>query len=106
MAPALFSYREVPNETMGFSPFEIVYGRAVRGPMYIINESWVEDETDTDTQNAYHYVLDLKSRLADTCRFYYDRKARAMSYNPGDHVLILLHTDNNKLLLQWKGRSK
>ncbi|CAM4682003.1 unnamed protein product [Caretta caretta] len=28
----LFAYREVPKESTGFSPFELLYGRRVRGP--------------------------------------------------------------------------
>lgn len=33
----------------------------------------------------------------------YDRKARNRSLQVGDKALILMPTDNNKLLLQWKG---
>ena len=29
----LFAYREVPQASTGFSPFELVYGRQVRGPL-------------------------------------------------------------------------
>lgn len=29
----LFAYREVPQESTGFSPFELLYGREVRGPL-------------------------------------------------------------------------
>ena len=29
----LFAYREVPQSTTGFSPFELLYGREVRGPL-------------------------------------------------------------------------
>ena len=36
----LFAYREVPQETMGFSPFELLYGREVRGPLDIPKEAW------------------------------------------------------------------
>jgi hypothetical protein len=28
----LFAYREVPNESTVFSPFELLYGMYVRGP--------------------------------------------------------------------------
>ena len=35
----LFAYREVPNESTGFSPFELLFGRHVRGPLYILRES-------------------------------------------------------------------
>ena len=31
----LFAYREVPQASTGFSPFELVYGRNVRGPLDI-----------------------------------------------------------------------
>ena len=34
--PALpFAMREVPQEALGFSPFELLYGRNVKGPMAI-----------------------------------------------------------------------
>ena len=31
----LFAYREVPHESTGFSPFELLYGHEVRGPLDI-----------------------------------------------------------------------
>ena len=36
----LFAYREVPQASMGFSPFELPYGRHVRGPLDILRETW------------------------------------------------------------------
>ena len=36
----LFSYREVPQESMGFSPFELLYGHRVRGPLDVLKEGW------------------------------------------------------------------
>ena len=36
----LFAYREVPQESNGFSPFELVYGREVRGPLDVLKETW------------------------------------------------------------------
>ena len=41
--PLLFAYREVPQEFTGFSPFELLYGRAVRGPMTILKELWTKE---------------------------------------------------------------
>ena len=32
----LFAYREVPQESTGFSPFELLYGRKVRGPLDVL----------------------------------------------------------------------
>jgi hypothetical protein len=34
----LFAYREVPHATTGFSPFELLYGRNVRGPLDLLKE--------------------------------------------------------------------
>ena len=31
-----FAYREVPCESTGYSPFELLYGRTVRGPLAVI----------------------------------------------------------------------
>jgi len=62
-------------------------------------------------------VLDLKDRLQSTCELaqielqksqirqkkYCDRKTKVRTFEKGDEVLVLLPTDSNKLLLQWKG---
>ena len=34
----LFAVREIPQESLGFSPFELLYGHNVRGPMQILRE--------------------------------------------------------------------
>ena len=34
---------------------------------------------------------------------YYDRKSKVRKFQPGEKVLLLLPTDHNKLLMQWKG---
>ena len=36
-------------------------------------------------------------------KVYYDRRAKSRKFAIGDKVLLLLPTDSNKLLLQWKG---
>ena len=36
----LFAYREVPQASTGFSPFELLYGRNVQGPLDVLRESW------------------------------------------------------------------
>lgn len=34
----LFAYREAPQASMGFSPFELLYGRTIRGPLSILRD--------------------------------------------------------------------
>ena len=36
----LFAYREVPQSSTGFSPFELLYGWALRGPLDVLKETW------------------------------------------------------------------
>ena len=115
--PLLFAYRETPQESTGFAPFELMYGRVVRGPLMIVKELWTNTRTQPETKSTYQYVLDLKERMNDTCeiaqrelqkshekyRRNYNRKARQRSFKVGDDVLVLLPTDQNKLLMHWKG---
>ena len=34
----VFAIREAPQESLGFSPFEMVYGRQLRGPLALITD--------------------------------------------------------------------
>ena len=115
--PLLFAYREVAQESTGFSPFELLYGRAVRGPMFILKELWTKEVEAPEVKNSYQYVFELREKLEDTLKIaheelqkaqqkgkhYYDRKTKVRKFQPGDKVLVLLPTDHNKLLMQWKG---
>jgi hypothetical protein len=118
--PLLFAYREVPQDSTNFSPFELLYGRSVRGPLQILKETWTNqtnDMADDEVKSSYEYVLDLKNRLEETCKLarvelaksqvkyrkFYNRKARDRFFKVNDKVLLLLPTSRNKLLLQWKG---
>ena len=109
--PLLFAYREVPQESTDFAPFELLYGRAVRGPMCILKELWTSDIEEPEVKNGYQYVLELRENLAHSelqkaqqrGKHYYERNAKMRKFKPGDKVLVLLPTDHNKLLMQWKG---
>ena len=111
----LFAYREVPQASTGFSPFELVYGRPVRGPLDILKESW--ESSPKSSESVVSYVLLMQERLqnlrdlvrinleqAQTAqKLWYDRNARSRAFDPGDQVLVLLPTSNNKLLAEWQG---
>ena len=113
----LFAYREVPQASTGFAPFELVFGRTVRGPMQILKELWTNEDQDNEVKTTYQYVFDLRNRLEsamevareelvksrETNKKYFDQKARDRKFSVGSKVLILLPTDHNKLLMEWKG---
>ena len=111
----LFAYREVPQDSTGFSPFELLYGRCVRGPLDVLKESWVASERGD--QSVVSHILDIRDKLAklhdivkeNLCssqqqqKHWYDKSARHREFQQGEHVLVLLPTANNKLLAQWQG---
>ena len=115
--PVLFAYREVPQESTGFSPFQLLYGRSVRGPGTILKELWTKKVNIPEVKSSYEYVTELRERLEDSLKLaqeeleksqkrykrHYDRKAKPRRLEVGDRVLILLPTDSNKLLMQWRG---
>ena len=61
----LFAYREAPQESTGFSPFELLYGRHVRGPLDVLRESWTGEETEED-QNAVQHITEMRKQLKET----------------------------------------
>ena len=49
----LFAYREVPQATTGFSPFELLYGRDIRGPLDVLRESLESHQRSSDSIMSY-----------------------------------------------------
>ena len=35
-------HNEIINDTTGFSPAEIIFGRNIRGPLYVMRDRWVD----------------------------------------------------------------
>lgn len=116
----LFAYREVPNESTNISPYEMLYGRKVRGPMSILKDLFTNQQVEPEIKNVFDYLLDLKSRLAVACQIaqnnsskrkenykrYYDRNSKEKDIQTGDSVLLLKPQRQNKLALHWEGPYK
>nr|KAG5692640.1 hypothetical protein BaRGS_003530 [Batillaria attramentaria] len=112
----LFAYREIPQDSLGFSPFELLYGRAVRGPLQILKEAWTHDSGE-EVKTSVQYVLDLRDRLeamsqlaqknlgrsAERYAAAFDRKAKPRYFAVGSRVLLLLPGKKNKLEMAWQG---
>ena len=114
----LFAYREVPQESTGFSPFELLYGRRVRGPLDVLKEAWVGYEVEKE--NVSVHVLEMRRCLEEMSELvkenatkaqkkqknYYDKKSRPQNLKVGDEVLILEPARRSKLQLEWNGPYK
>ena len=113
----LFAYREAKHESTGFSPFELLYARHVRGPLSIIKEEWEEFNPDEEQQSSISFILDARERLQKMTALarsnenkekkrqkkYFDKKCKRRELKVHDKVLILLPTSTNKLLAEYKG---
>ena len=111
----LFAYREVPQSTTGFSPFKLLYGRKVRGPLDVLKEEW-EAEKRSD-ESVVSHILAIRERMKEMTEIvsvnlkeaqqrqktWYDQTARERELEPGEEVLVLLPTSSNKLLAHWQG---
>lgn len=115
----LFAYREVPQASTGFSPFELLFGWPVRGPLDVLREAWEGPQTP-ETQSILAHVLKMREkmeRMTELVRAnmekaqtrqktWYDQKARQRTLVPGQKVLLLLPTSESKLLAKWQGPYK
>ena len=113
----LFAYREVPQDSTGFSPFELLYGRHIRGPLSVIRETWEESKVVAQNESVLSYILKTRESLRKMSeiaqklesiskkrqKWYYDRNACKRTLKAGQKVSILLPTSSNKLLAEWKG---
>ena len=111
----LFAYREAPHESTGFSPFERLYRREVRGPLDVVKERW-EAKTSSSKSVVSHILL-MRERLDKMTTIvqsnmqeaqsrqknWYDQTARDRTLKAGEKVLILLPTSISKLLAKWHG---
>ena len=111
----LFAYRESPHSPTGFSPFELLFGREVRGPLMIVKEQW--KMKGQPPQLVIDYVTEVQQRLLDTSKLagevekkwkdyakrWYDKKAREDPIDVGEEVLVLLPEDSTGVSAKWHG---
>jgi hypothetical protein len=96
----LFAYREIPVETSGFSPFEMLFGDTKRGPLSLVKSNWKPSAVTKAKPNVLEYILNVREsmkicrELAESTtklargksKLWYDRKARERVYEPGQLV--------------------
>lgn len=120
LSPLMFAMREMPSDRTGFSAFELLYGRQVRGPLSVLRDLWEDRHVPDDDRPLYQYFIELKEKLSDCAKIaaqnsnisahqfktYFDVKAQGRKFKPGDEVLVLLPDDSRKLLMAWRGPYK
>ena len=111
----LFAVRESVQESLGFSPFELVFGHSVRGPLKLLKEKFLSN--DETPLNLLQYVSDFRNRLFRACevarsnlktsqgkmKARYDNHVIDRTFKPGDKVLALLPIPGRPLQARYFG---
>ncbi|XP_072180884.1 uncharacterized protein [Diadema setosum] len=110
----LFSVRESVQESLGFSPFEVVFGHEVRGPLKVLREKLLGED---ESPGLLNYVTTFRGRLTRAREFaaghlrnsqknmkqLFDKRSRERMFSPGEKVLILLPIPGNPLCARFSG---
>ena len=111
----LFAVRESVQESLGFSPFELVFGHSVRGPLTLLKEKFLSN--DETPLNLLQYVSDFRNRLSRACevarsnlqtsqgkmKARYDNHVIDRKFKPDDKVLALLPIPGRPLQARYFG---
>ncbi|CAI5691564.1 unnamed protein product [Oreochromis niloticus] len=112
----LFAVRETCQESLGFSPADLVFGHTVRGPLRLLKEKFLSDR-HRPKENILDYVSLFKERLHNACNFardalakaqvrmktHFDRKSVARMFQSGDRVLVFLPVVGSPLQAKFSG---
>ena len=111
----LFAYRSTPHCITGFSPFTLMYGRDVWGPLDILQESWLVG--DCEQAKVFEWLVSVKARMSEMSEVVsekerrakakmkevYDRTASVKKLEPGDMVLVWKPGIHAKMGASWDG---
>jgi transposase InsO family protein len=101
----LFAYREVPVSYLGFSPFEMLFGRPVNGPLMLLKKNVLGKANLTSAKHdVISYICQLRETLQSVLstvqtqseaqkqasKTWYDKSARSREYSIGQKVLMLM----------------
>ena len=111
----LFAIRETVQESLKFSPAELVFGHVVRGPLKVLKDEMMT--SNPAPNNVLDYVSRVRERMHNACalakealqhsqgnmKSQFDLKAVKRSFEPGDQVLVLLPVPSSSLSARFMG---
>ncbi len=112
----LFAVREAVQDSLGFSPADLVFGHTVRGPLKMLKEDMLSSETTSKT-TVLEYVSTFRERLHHACAMakeslskaqvtmkdHFDRKSVSRHFKEGDQVLVFLPVVGSTLSARFSG---
>ena len=112
----LFALRETPSGSLGVSPFELLYGRKVRGPLKVIKDHLITSPT-SKLITVQKYINSLQERLTKVRAFAsknlthaqsvmkarYDCSAKIREFKEDDLVLVYIPITGSPLQAKYHG---
>ena len=110
----LFAARESVQDSLGFTPFKLVFGHTVRGPLKVVKEKWLSEATKDP---LLEYVSKFKEKLSSAFKIAqknlvasqnkmkttYDANTEVRNFKPGDRVMMFLPIPNQPLRAKFFG---
>ena len=115
----MFALRQIPHSTTGLSPAQMVYGYRSRGLLDIAKETYTQgdplkkqmkvstlkymEQLENKIQTALSAAQENVTAAQQRMKTNYDKVSSVRKLEPGDSVLILRPTTNDKLHARWFG---
>ncbi len=111
----LFAIRDAKQESLGFSPSELVFGHNVRGPLKVLKEQLVAGSSSksnvldfvSQCREHLHRATSLAKEALSSSQVrmkqHYDKNAVERKFQPGDKVLVLLPVLGSSLSARFSG---
>ena len=112
----LLAYRDSPHSVTGFSPFSLMFGREVRGPLELLRTSWVDGD-NVEGCNVSEWMTEVKLKMLEMAELvserektakakmksYYDQGAKTKTFRVGEKVLVRRPALHGKFEKAWDG---
>ena len=110
-----FAFRDSVHSSTGFTPFQLLFGRDMRGPLSLLREQLTGQTTGSRT--VVEFVDNLKAKLYSAweqaaqndgeakakSKKYFDRTATSRNFQTGDQILVMSPSQSDKFEAQWAG---
>ncbi|KAJ1188972.1 hypothetical protein NDU88_005727 [Pleurodeles waltl] len=114
LAMSSFRLQEGASKVLGFSPFELIYGHPVRGPLSLVKEA-LEKAPSKPPQDVFSYILALRNQTArfrgltqedleasqEDIKHWYDQNATLVEFQPGQKVWVMAPMEPRALQDKW-----
>ena len=112
----LLAYRDSPHAVTGFSPFSLMFGREVRGPLELLRSSWVDGD-NVEECNVSEWLTGVKLKMTEMAELvsdrekvakakmktYFDKGAKVKTFLVGEQVLVRRPALHGKFEKAWDG---